>query len=377
LVYLIIAIVLPEHHSHEPVLPVTTASSNTSHRKRLSIPPSDQNNLLACLAVFQEMAHSFHVHSDKAHLRWSRAIPPVLAVPSGSTLSFDLKDGGNNQIRPDNADTALSTFDLTAADPAFGPVFVTGAEPGDVLKVEILELRTGTYGWTAIFPGFGLLADEFPEPQLKMWEIRNSDSDDTPAFLAFKPGICIPVRPFLGIMGLAPGEDGEFSTIPPYATGGNIDCKHITVGSTLYLPIKVEGALFSCGDGHAAQGDGEVCGTAIETPMNARIRLTVMKGMPWVESPHYMTAPKAQDAVPKDSSTGAEYAALGIDSDLREATRKAVKGLIGWLVAEKGLTKVESYMLASVAADLKMVEVVDMPNYGIACSLPLSVFVEE
>ena len=171
-------------------------------------------------------------------------------------------------------------------------------------------------------------------------------------------------------MGLAHAEAGEFSTIPPYETGGNIDCKHIVQGSALYLPIKVAGALFSCGDGHAAQGDGESCGTAIETPMRATVRLSVEKAMPWVVSPHYVTP---ADASVK--SAKGEYAALGIDADLREASRKALRGLIAWLVAEKGLARDEAYMLASVAADLKIAEIVDMPHYAVACSLPLSVFV--
>ena len=150
------------------------------------------------------------------------------------------------------------------------------------------------------------------------------------------------------------------------------------MGSTLYLPVKVAGALFSCGDGHAAQGDGEVCGTAIETSMNATVRLTVEKNKPWVVSPHYITSTdvKVQAEGSQGRAEKGYYAALGIDADLREASRKALRGLIAWLVGEKGLTQEEAYMLASVAADLKIAEAVDMPNYAVACSLPLSVFVE-
>jgi len=315
------------------------------------------------------MAHtsgSFHVAAHQNHLKWSRALRLVLTVPSGAEVTFDLKDGGNNQIRPDNAATALADFDFALADPAFGPVYVESAEPGDVLRVEFLDLApSADYGWTAVFPGFGLLADEFPEPALHLWDLRAAA---TTGRVAFKPGVSVPFRPFLGVVGVAPGEAGEFSTIPPYDTGGNLDCRHLTTGSSLLLPVRVRGALFSCGDGHAAQGDGEVCGTAIETPMRARVRLTVEKGMPWVTSPHFVTAPGGSQP------SGREYAALGIDADLREASRKALRGLMGWLVAEKGLSRMESYMLSSVAASLKMVEVVDMPHYAIACSIPLSVF---
>lgn len=152
------------------------------------------------------------------------------------------------------------------------------------------------------------------------------------------------------------------------------------MGSKLFLPIKVEGALFSCGDGHAAQGDGEVCGTAIETPMTARVRLTVLKNgngnKSYIDTPHFVTP--AGDTHAKacaERVRKGEYAAMGIDADLREASRKAVRGTIAWLVAEKGLTREEAYMLCSVAADLKIVQAVDMPHFGVACCLPLSVFV--
>jgi len=245
-----------------------------------------------------------------------------------------------------------------------------------VLKIKILDLETAAYGWTAIFPGsmgFGLLADEFPDPCLKIWDLETFRKD---GYTVFKQGIHVPIKPFLGVVGVAREEKGQWSTIPPYETGGNIDCKYITVGSTLYLPVKVEGALFSCGDGHAAQGDGEVCGTAIETPMKARLRLTVEKGMEWVKSPHYLTARESQHSLEAaDRSAKGEYAALGIDKDLKEASRKALRGLMDWLQAEKGLSREEAYMLASVAADLKIAEIVDLPHFAVACSLKLSVFV--
>lgn len=313
--------------------------------------------------------HSFHVHRGHVHLKWNNAIAPILTVDSGAEVSFDLLDGGHNQFTPESTAADVPNFNLALADPAIGPVYVNGAEPGDVLKIDFLSLETAEYGWTAIMPAFGLLEAEFPEPQLKIWDL----SDKSKNYAVFKAGIHIPLRPFLGVVGIAPETKGEFSTIPPYETGGNIDTKHITAGSTLYLPVKVAGALFSCGDGHAAQGDGEVCGTAIETPMKATVRLTVEKNKPWVKSPHYLTNPVDPAAV----ANKGEYAALGIDSDLLEASKKALRSLIEWLVATKGLTRVEAYMLASVAADLKIAEAVDMPNFAVACSLPLSVFVGE
>lgn len=341
------------------------------------------------------MAHSFHVKLAQSHLKWTQANPPVLRVPSGSEVELDLLDGGHNLIRPDNAATALADFDTSKADPATGPVYVEGAEPGDVLKIEFLELVPGQYGWTAILPGFGLLSDEFPEPHLKIWDLSDTGLVTTGLGAwrrraVFKPGISIPVRPFLGLVGVAPAvPDVELSTIPPYAlSGGNMDCRDLgTVGSTLYLPVHVAGALFSCGDGHAAQGDGEVCGTALETPMRARVRLTVEKkaereAKGWaLACPHYVTAPNARGSSREEieaelAEDKGEYAVLGIHEDLREASRMALRGLIEWLVVERGLTRVEAYMLASVAASLRMSAVVDMPNYAISCAIPLSIFTE-
>lgn len=332
------------------------------------------------------MAHSFHIPSHQAHLKWNNAIPPALTVPSGSEITFDLKDGGNNQVRPDNEATALQTFDFSLADPAFGPVYVEGAEPGDVLEVEILDLSPAAYGWTAILSGFGLLADEFPEQHVKIWDLSPSalrppaTGTVGPRRIPFAPGISVPLRPFLGVVGIAPAAAGDHSTIPPYAlSGGNLDTRDLGgVGSAVRLPVQVPGALFSCGDGHAAQGDGEVCGTAVETPMRATVRLTVVEkkgkgGWRELRCPHYTTPPRAGGEVAEDDLRGT-YAALGIHADPREAARMALRGLLDWLEGEKGLSRVDGYMLASVAASLRMTEVVDMPNFAVSCSIPLATF---
>lgn len=345
------------------------------------------------------MAHSFHISPHQRHLKWSQSLTPALTVPSGSEITFDLLDGGHNQIRPDNEATALRDFDFQMTDPAFGPVYVQSAEPGDVLRVDFLDLVPGDYGWTALLPGFGLLADD-PEfvaatPQLKMWDLTETgtlpNASGRRRLAVLKPGsVAVPVRPFLGVCGVAPALAGvELSTIPPYAaSGGNMDCRDLsTVGATLYLPVNVPGALFSCGDGHAAQGDGEVCGTAIETPMRARLRLTVEKraereAKGWrdgrgLDCPHYVTPRKGREEIEDEvEADKGEYAALGIHEDIREASRMAVRGVIDWLESEKGLSRVEGYMLCSVASKLRMSEVVDMPNYAVSCALPLSVFLD-
>lgn len=316
------------------------------------------------------MVHA-HINHSNIHFKWNKNIPPVLTVKSGTELNFDLKDGFNNLVHPNITAAELPGLDTSQTDPAFGPVAIEGAEPGDVLRVDILELTPAPYGWTAIFPNFGLLSDEFPGPHLKIWDL----STISEGYTEFKEGIRVPTQPFLGVMGLAPPHDGELSTIPPQNWGGNIDCKHITIGSSLYLPVQTPGALFSCGDGHAAQGDGEICGTAIETPMKARLRLTLEKNKPWVKSPHYLTSSEAKTRA--NNNRGQEYAAVGIDENLLEATKKGLRSAIDWLVGEKNLTREEAYMLCSVVADLKIVEAVDMPHYAVACSIPLSIFVDK
>lgn len=322
-----------------------------------------QNAASACRTV--------HIHSHQQHLKWKRDIPPVLTINSGDTINIDSQDCSNGVITKDSTKDILRGCDLAKFDPAYGPVYVKDAEPGDVLKVEILSIKLSDWGWTAILPGFGLLAEDFLEPVLKIWKIEEGLD-----YVKFKDGVHIRKRPFLGIMGVAPGVEGEFSTIPPLETGGNMDCRDLGVGTTLYLPIRTKGALFSCGDGHTAQGDGEVCGSAIETSLMASLRLTVCKNQPWVTSPQYQTPPLKQILSASDiEADKGEYATMGIDPDLREATKKAARSLINWLVGTKGFTREDAYILASVAGNLRMTEVVDMPNYAITMSLPLNIFV--
>lgn len=329
---------------------------------------SNQAGHLRADMCFDSQIRTIHdVDQRHKHLKWSKKLDPVFTVSSGDVVTFDTLDSSNGQITIDSDISNLGSFKVELADPAFGPVYVRDAEPGDALKIDIVSLEIGTWGWTAVFPGFGLLADHFPEPALKIWKL-----DAASGYAELKPGVRVPVRPFLGIMGIAPGADGEFSTIPPTDVGGNIDCRDLVVGSTLYLPVQVAGALFSCGDGHAAQGHGEVCGTAIETPMKATVRLTVCKNHPWVQSPHLLLPPQAPSTFPAPDK--GHYATMGLDSDLLEATRKAVRFMIDWLVSTKGLTRHEAYILTSVAGDLKLAEVVDMPNFAVTMSIPLNLF---
>ena len=305
---------------------------------------------------------TIHVAREQWHLAWDNAIPPLARVASGDTVVFDTLDASGGQIGPQATLSTLRDLDFSRVDQVNGPIYVEGAQPGDTLQIEFLEIEPAEWGWTAIIPGFGLLADEFPDPTLKIWRLEHGWAE-------FASGIRIPLEPFCGEVGLAPGAPGPLSTIPPYRHGGNMDTKHLTRGSTLYLPIEVEGALFSLGDGHAAQGDGEVCGTAIETPMRTSVRLTVRKDLP-VAQPQFRTG----GPLTPRTNTAPYYATDGIGPDLMEATRDAVRHMIGYLQRAYGLTREEAYMLCSVTVDLKILEVVDQPHWVVGAFLPQSIF---
>ncbi len=306
-----------------------------------------------------------HVHREQYHLAWDNRIAPVATVGSGETVTFDLLDASCGQITAASTVAAIRTLDFARVDQVNGPIFVTGAERGDTLEIEFLDVRTADWGWTAVIPGFGLLADEFTEPALKIWSLEHGAN----ALASFAPGIRIPLAPFCGEIGLAPAERRALSTIPPYRHGGNLDTKHITAGAKIFLPVQTRGALFSLGDGHAAQGDGEVCGTAIETPLCATVRLTVRHDLP-IDAPQFATpGPLAER-----TNTAGFYATDGVGPDLMTASRDAVRAMIAHLMRQYGLSRVDAYMLCSVAVDLKICEIVDAPHWVVAAFLPLSIF---
>lgn len=181
-------------------------------------------------------------------LTFFNSIPPVVRIQSGETVTFDCLDASNGQINPDSTAEAVASMIITQLDQVNGPVYVDGAVPGDTLQVDVTSIDIADWGWTGVCPGFGLLSDEFPEPALKIWKL-----DQAAGFAYFDEGkrFKIPLRPFAGEMGVAPGRPGAFSTIPPYNTGGNIDTRHVGVGATLFLPVEVDGALFSIGVSHS------------------------------------------------------------------------------------------------------------------------------
>jgi acetamidase/formamidase len=306
---------------------------------------------------------AIHISRDRFHLAWDPAIPPIETIRSGAEVEFDLLDASGGQLTASSTVADLARLDFARVDQVNGPIAVEGAEPGDVLQVDLLDFQPADWGWTASIPGFGLLADDFPEPAYHVTSVPGVGGR-----AEFLPGIRLPVAPFCGELGVAP-ETGPRSTIPPDVHGGNMDTRHLTAGATLFLPIFHPGARFSMGDGHAAQGDGEVCGTAIETPMRALVRLTVRKDLP-IHAPEFLTA----DGPAARAPIGRRYATDGIGPDLLSAARDAVRRMIDWLGREHGLDPVDAYMLCSVGIDLRISEIVDMPNFVVTAHCPLAIF---
>jgi acetamidase/formamidase len=315
-------------------------------------------------------AHSLHqLTHDSAHFGWDNSIDPVLEVESAEEVELEVRDASGGQLNQDSDTAAVAALDFSRVNPVTGPVFVKGARPGDTLAIDILELRPRSWGWTAIIPGFGLLSDEFPDPWLRISEV-----DAAAGLVRFGGGIVLPYDPFPGTIGVAPDEPGMHSIVPPRKWGGNMDIRHLRPGTTLFLPVGVEGALFSVGDTHAAMGDGEVCGTAVEAPMDITVRLAVRRDM-WVEAPQYLVP--AEAAPPPRARHRACHVCTGVGPDLWEATRDAARAVIEHMVEHRGCERQEAYAIASVAADLRIHEVVDAPNWVVGAFLPLDIFGEE
>jgi acetamidase/formamidase len=296
----------------------------------------------------------FSLGAENTHARFSAAVPPALTVPSGAVVEVFTKEATDGQLELGSTAADVLAVDFDPIHPLTGPVYVEGAEPGDVLAVTLHEIEVLDWGWTGVFPGFGFLADEFTEPYLKTFEIPAGATE-----VAFNDRIRIPLSPFPGVMGVAPATDEMLTTIPPRANGGNMDNRHLTVGTTVYFPVFAEGALFSIGDTHAAQGDGEVSGTAIEAPMRIVYQVSVVEGARAIQEPQYENADV--------------YGVTAFATTLDEAARKATGYMIDYLSQEHGLSRVDAYALASLAADLKISETVDVPHMLVSMHIPKQV----
>jgi len=369
--------------------------------------------------------HAVHIDRRKplrdephtGHNRWHPDIPPVLRVDPGDTVVLETRDALDGAVTPDSTGADLGRVDLNLVHPLTGPVFINGAEPGDLLEVQILDIAPQPFGFTTIVPGFGFLRDFFPSPFLVKWTIAGGF-----AVSPDLPGVQIPGGPFMGVMGVAPSREllarltareNELShrggavlppsplgavpavepiaseslrTIPPRETGGNFDIKQLTAGTTLLLPVYVPGALFSAGDSHFAQGDGESCGTAVEMGATLTVRFGLRKGVaaqrriqrPQYERGDYFIEPRF--AVPRRffATTGMPITRDGRNEseNVTLAAQDALLNMIDYLMAERGYSREQAYVLTSVAVDLRISELVDVPNVVVSAFLPLEIFEE-
>jgi acetamidase/formamidase len=307
-----------------------------------------------------------HLDANEVHKEWNNAIPPRLTIDPGDTVVFDTRDAADRYYSKSSTHADVIGRGPFRGHPLTGPVFVRGAAPGDTLVVEVLEVRPAfDWGWTAIRPGRGLLPEaDFSKPYLNIWDL----SDGIHARMGNV--VAVPIEAFPGVMGVALDEPGAHSTMPPRRSGGNMDIRQLCAGSTLYLPVLVEGALFSTGDAHAAQGDGEVCITAVEMSARVTLRFGLQRGRRIAE-------PRLRTVNPP-SGTGRKgpwVATTANGPDLYASSQQAIRYLIEHIVEERGLSREQAYVICSVAADLKISEIVDAPNWIVSAFLPDSIFV--
>jgi len=354
---------------------------------------------------------------DVGHNRWHPDIKPVAEVDPGQIIGIETRDAFDGQFNRATVEEEVAACNLNLIHPLTGPVFINGAEPGDLLEVKVHEVVPESFGFTVQVPGFGFLRDIFTEPHIIHWEI--ADGSATSKDL---PGVKIPGAPFMGVIGTSPSHElleqinkreaelqerggavllpdikdavpidagiasKAVRTIAPHETGGNVDIKQLTAGTTVRIPVYTQGALFSVGDAHFAQGDNESCGTAVEMGATFYGSFNLLKGeakkrnindMQFYRDDYFM-APEM--AVPQRffATTGQSYTRDGVahSEDTTLAARNALLNMIEYLVSERGYTEQQAYAICSVAVDLKISEMVDIPNFVVSALLPLDIFTE-
>jgi acetamidase/formamidase len=300
----------------------------------------------------------FELGAEPTHSVWNRELEPRLEIEAGDTVRFECLDASGGQVKPGSTVEDFLRIERDRIHALTGPVYVKGAAAGDVLEVEVLEVEHKGWGWTSTIAGLGFLDERFTEPSLFHWDLDGAVSRSlAPALL--------PLRPFCGVMGVAPGEAGVFKTRPPGAFGGNMDVRDLVTGATLYLPVFNAGALFSCGDAHAAQGDGEVCINGIECPADVTLRFSLHKAKalagPVVDAPAV-----AADAL-------GQWTVVESSPDALTAAKAATSRMVDLLVEGWGFSELHAYLLCSVAMDLRLAQVVNRPMTTVAASIGKSI----
>ena len=365
-------------------------------------------------AVKIDRSRSLAQEPGTGHNRWHEDIPPILRIQPGDQVVLETRDALDGQIGPSSTAQDVSRADLRPAHALTGPIYVEGAEPGDLLEVVIQAVVPERFGFTVQVPGFSFLRDLFPEPHIVRWEIA-----DGFAVSRDLPGVRIPGAPFMGVMGVAPSrqlretmrareaalaarggialppepggavpEAPEIAqhglrTIPPRQTAGNLDIKQLVAGTTLVIPVATPGALFSVGDAHFAQGDGETCGTAIEMSATFHAQLSLRKA--GAANRAYPSVHFYKDGPGPGGRRGMDrfYATTGLcersdgrneSEDATLAARNAYLAMIDHLVHDRGFDRQQAYAICSVAVDLAISEVVDVPNVVVSAFLPLDIF---
>jgi acetamidase/formamidase len=309
------------------------------------------------------MARTHHLPDEQVHFTWDAGNEPRVMVDSGDTVVVWTRDVSDNQITPDSDASVIAALDWDRVYPLNGPIGVSGAEPGDMLAIEILDIHTQGWGWTAILPGLGLLPEDFPDAYLRVFDLSHGDV----AYL--REDIAIPLTPFFGTMGVCPAGASAQPVMPPGTFGGNMDIRQLVRGATLYLPVQVEQALFSCGDAHGCQGDGEVCVTGLEAPMFATLRFTLHKSRS-IPSPQYRTPAPLTPHV----DTAPFYATTGVGGDLYAAAQDAIRAMVDHIATTYDVGGEDAYVLSSLAVDLKISEIVDAGQYIVSALLPEAIF---
>jgi acetamidase/formamidase len=292
------------------------------------------------------------------HSRWNRAIEPRLSIAPGDVVHMECVDASGSQVSPGVSLAEFLAIDRDRIHALTGPIFVQGADRGDVLEVDVLEVAHKGWGWSGVVAGLGFLKERFREPYLFHWQLDEGISR------SLAPAI-VPLRPFCGVMGVAPAEDGEFRTRPPGVFGGNMDVRELCAGATLYLPVLNPGALFSAGDAHAAQGDGEVCINGIECPADVTLRFGLHRQ-------RSLAGPMIESAKPRNPE-GEAWIVVESAADAMGAARAATSRMIDLLAGEWGFSDVHAYLLCSVAMHLRLSQVVNEPMFTVSAALPKQV----
>jgi acetamidase/formamidase len=295
--------------------------------------------------------------AEPTHSRWNRTLEPRLSIPAGDTVHLECVDSSGAQVHPAMTSAEFLTIDRGRIHALTGPLFVEGAEPGDVLEITVLDVAHKGWGWSSVTPGLGFLKMRFTEPYLFHWKLEGAVSR------SLAPAV-VPLRPFCGVMGVAPAEDGEFRTRAPGLFGGNMDVRELCSGATLYLPVLNPGALFSCGDAHAAQGDGEVCINGIECSADVILRFQLHKQRP-------LTGPLVESARSSERDAEADaWIVVESATDPTTAARAATSRMVDLLAARWGFSEVHAYLLCSVAMHLRLSQVVNEPMFTVSAALP-------